>query len=311
MSIADRRKRRQVVPRWRPWWVTARLGLAETGASVRSIGNPNTTTIDRRREEWLENHDLPHAADLISTAFGMGLGERAQDAAEFVLEAKRRLPQPLLLLAKIIVDGDADLPASPVDIDHAGRHVRINSLKGRLKNWPHDAIARIDLAREYATLGQRSKALKPISVALALAPHNPFVIRSAARFFLNHGEPERALAVVRRTPRVLSDPWLLAAEIATASAAETSSRHVRLARSIINSGLFAPRHVSELASALATVDLESGNRRSARKLFAVALQNPTENSVAQAQWASSTSQDLDLRDRRIYAKPELRSRGVD
>ena len=294
MSIADRRKRRQVIPRWRPWWVTARLGLAETGASVRSIGHPNTTTIDRRREEWLENHDLPHAADLISTAFGMGLGERAQDAAEFVLEAKRSLPQSLLLLAKIIVDGDADLPASPVDIDHVGRHVRINSLKGRLKNWPHDAIARIDLAREYATLGQRSKALKPISVALALAPHNPFVIRSAARFFLNHGEPERALAVVRRTPRVLSDPWLLAAEIATASAAETSSRHVRLARSIITRGLFAPRHVSELASALATIELESGNRRGARKLFAVALQNPTENAVAQAQWASSTSQDLNL-----------------
>lgn len=294
MSFADGRRRRQVVPRWRPWWVTARLGLADTSATSRKVGTPDATTIDRRREEWLENRDVRHAADLISTAFGMGLGERARDAAEFVLETETSVPRPLLVLAKTIVNGDAPLPPSPIDIDHAGRYVRIHKLKSRLKNWPHDAIAYIDIAREYTILGQRRMALKPVSVALALAPHSPFVVRSAARFFLNCGDTERALAVVRRTPHVSSDPWLLAAEIAIASAAETSSRFVRSARSMIDRGRFAPKHVSELASALATVELESGNRRGARKLFAAALQHPTENAVAQAEWVSSEIQELDL-----------------
>src|SRR5438045_3086410 len=102
MSFADGRRRRQVVPRWRPWWVTAKLGLADTGVKSRVICPPDTTTIDRRCHDWQQHRDLPHAADLISTAFGMGLGERAREAAEFVLNVKTHLPRPLVLLSKTI-----------------------------------------------------------------------------------------------------------------------------------------------------------------------------------------------------------------
>lgn len=57
-------------------------------------------------------------------------------------------------------------------------------------------------------------------------------------------------------------------------------------RAMIGSGQFAPAHISELASAIATLELVHGNRPAARKLFRTALIDPTENSVAQAAWAA-------------------------
>ena len=237
---------------------------------------------------------MPHAADVVSTAFGMGLGERARDAAEFILRVGTGVPRPLDLLARRVVDGDPSPPVSPIDVDRLVRYRRVQKLKRRLRDWPHDALARIDLAREYTILGQRSNALVPISTALMLAPNSSFVVRSAARFFLNSGDPERALSVVRSAPRLLNDPWLLAAEIAVASAAERTSRFTKAARSMIHRGNFAPKHISELAGALATMELESGKRRSARKFFSTALEAPTENTLAQAQWVCSELRELDL-----------------
>src|SRR6478752_4976866 len=106
MSFADGRRRRQVVPRWRPWWVTARLGLADARETVRDAARPDTRTIDQRLEDWAQNPDVFHAGDLISTAFGMGCGDRARDVAEAVLKSDRRVPEPLRLLAERIVNGE-------------------------------------------------------------------------------------------------------------------------------------------------------------------------------------------------------------
>lgn len=294
MSFADGRRRRQVVPRWRPWWVTARLGLADARETVRDVGSPDTRTIDQRRDDWAAHPDLYHAGDMISTAFGMGCGDRARDVAESVLTSDPRVPKPLRHLAERIVNGEALLPSSPLDLDAGQRHARIQKLKRRLRVWPNDALAQMDLAREYTILGQRSKALRPVTTALSLAPSSPFVIRSAARFFLNDGDRERALNVVRRAPNLAGDPWLLAAEVAISDATGRVTRFSRAARALLGRGVFSPRHLSELACALGTIELEAGNRRMARKLFVAGLESPTENAAAQAEWAFSEIDNLDL-----------------
>ena len=294
MSFADGRRRRQVVPRWRPWWVTTRLGLAEAREAVREVAAPDTRTIEQRLEDWARHRDAFHAGDLISTAFGMGCGDRARDVAEAVLKNDGRVPKPLRLLAERIVNGEQPLPPAPLELDAGERHARIHRLKSRLRTWPNDALAQMDLAREYTILGQRSQAVRPVTTALALAPTSPFVIRSAARFFLNDGEHDRALAVVRRAPNLQRDPWLLAAEVAISDAAGRATRFGRAARALLSRGAFSPRHLSELACALATIELESGNRRMARRLFVTGLENPTENAAAQAEWAFSEIDNLDV-----------------
>jgi tetratricopeptide (TPR) repeat protein len=55
-----------------------------------------------------------------------------------------------------------------------------------------------------------------------------------------------------------------------------------------------PWHLSELASALATMELASGSTRRARKLFHLALKQPTENTIAQARWAASLDSGIRL-----------------
>jgi Flp pilus assembly protein TadD len=197
-------------------------------------------------------------------------------------------------LAERIVNGERPLPPAPLEVNASERRTRIQQLKTRLRAWPNDAIAQIDLAREYTILGQRSKAIRPVTTALALAPSSPFVIRSAARFFLNDGDHDRALTVVRRAPNLSGDPWLLAAEVAVADATGRVTRFGRAARALLSRGAFSAKHISELACALATVELESGNRRMARRLFVAGLKNPTENAAAQAEWAFSEIDNLDV-----------------
>ncbi|UVT14971.1 MAG: hypothetical protein H8K04_14185 [Nitrospira sp.] len=82
------------------------------------------------------------------------------------------------------------------------------------------------------------------------------------------------------------DPWLVAAEIAVASAAGRTPKFVKTARELIESKKFHPAHIAELASALGTLELESGKVRLMKQLFRKALESPTENSVAQAAWIS-------------------------
>jgi Flp pilus assembly protein TadD len=294
MSFADGRRHRQVVPRWRPWWVTSSLGLADARESGRDIPKPDTRTIDERFTDWVQHPDRFHAGDLISTAFGMGHGDRARSVAETVLKSDALISGPLRLLAERIVNGERLLPATPLELDADQRHARIRKLKSRLREWPNDALAQMDLAREYTILGQRLKAVRPVTAALALAPTSPFVVRSAARFFLNDGDHDRALSVMRRAPNLSHDPWLLGAEVAIADATGRATRFSRAARALLARGAFSPKHISELACALATVELQSGNRRMARKLFVAGLQSPTENSAAQAEWAFSEIDNLDV-----------------
>jgi len=142
----------------------------------------------------------------------------------------------------------------------------------------------VDLAREYSALGQLRPAEKAVRIAMDLAPDNRFVVRSASRFFLHANDAERAHDVLLRAPSVRSDPWLAAAEIVAAEATETESRLLANGRDLVEAGNFKPRHISELASALGTLEHRAGKRKRVRRLFEAALKDPTENSVAQAVW---------------------------
>jgi tetratricopeptide (TPR) repeat protein len=154
----------------------------------------------------------------------------------------------------------------------------------------------------YTTLGMRDPADKVIRIALALAPHDRFVLRCASRFLIHIGQTEKAHSILKRSETTPLDPWLLAAELAVASILEKSSRFTKVAEQMLVGSNLSPRHVSELAGALASTEMWAGNHRRARKLFSRSLEDPTENALAQGVWASRDV-SVERVDQMLQARP--------
>lgn len=173
-----------------------------------------------------------------------------------------------------------------------------------LRSNPRNSVAWVDLSLEYATLGLKKQATRAMRVAVDLAPNHRFTLRSAARLFVHLGDPEYAHRLLVESQTTASDPWLMAAEIAVAAVADASSEFLKDGRQLIKSGEFSPWHLSELAAAVGTVELEHGNHRIGKKLFREALVHPTDNTVGQARWVEHAA-SIELLDDAV-----LRTRGA-
>lgn len=248
---------------------------------------------------------IGHAADAVSAALVLNRPRAAEAAAEFLLRNRDEAGGVALQLARrVLLPGGMPAPAPGVargfaagsrsndsvgDPSDAVRHTmggRIHALRERLRQDPRNAVAWLDLARLYVRIGLRVHAERAVRVALGLAPDHRFVLRSASRFFLHAHQPDAAHALLRRSGATSSDPWLVAAEIAVATAAGSTPRFVKQARSLLQGGRHSAFQTAELASALATIEATAGRARVARQLFEQSLREPTDNAVAQAEWAS-------------------------
>lgn len=288
---------RRTVPRWRTWKDAVDLGHADPSDEVRAPQKPNSTELLRVQFDWETNRSVPFAGDFLGVAYANGERGVAREAAEFLVKYPSRTSVAARRLAEEVLreqqSGGLDSP-DPPSVSVSGRYEKIRKLRAFIHDFPYAPLSYMDLAREYVALGQSFAAVKPVEIALALAPNNRFIIRSAARFFLHIDDRQRAHHILRTAPLVKSDPWLLGAEIAVASAAGQTSSLVKTGHQIVDSSKFAPFHISELASALGTLECETGNRRLVKRLLRRALIEPTENVVAQAGWISRQFGDFQL-----------------
>jgi tetratricopeptide (TPR) repeat protein len=69
--------------------------------------------------------------------------------------------------------------------------------------------------------------------------------------------------------------------------------------------------VSELATALGTLELTGGHTQRARKLFRAALEAPTDNALAQAEWASRNRVGLALTDENLNRPRSFEARAQE
>ena len=281
MTVLLKEEQRRLLPRWRESEVAVQLPetLPLPGAP-RAVPAVDTRILDAQLAEWRAAPGVATAADVVASGFVLGCNEHVREPAEYLLANATNAAQPAVAIAQRVLGLQTE--AAPA----ATHRVAVAGLRARLIATPRDPLAYLDLARRYAALGHSTAAERAVRSGLALAPESRFILRSASRFFVHIRDPERAHDLLRRAGRTRSDPWLLAAEISAATVAGRTSRLVKAGRGMTSAARLPPIHLSELAGSLGTLELQAGNRRRARKLFAQALIAPTDNTLAQAEWAA-------------------------
>lgn len=280
-------KDRQVIPRWHTYPMARWLGVTSSLGSGFKKQESNEDYLEKIHD-WKERGKLSHAADLVGSALVLNNfnDQVAIGAANFILQNRKKATNSLLEIAdnflRISRNEAFPLPDIILPEDLQKFHVAIANIKKRIREYPRNPILWMDLAFYYSTLGQTDSAEDAVLVALSLNKENRYLIRSSARFFIHNDSPDKALSFLRRSEVGMHDPWVLAAEIAISDDLNSTSKRLKIAKEMVTSKNISIFHLSELASALGTIELKSGARKKGKKLLNFALQDPTENVFAQA-----------------------------
>lgn len=86
----------------------------------------------------------------------------------------------------------------------------------------------------------------------------------------------------------------MAAEVGVASVAGIPPHFAKVGFALVEDEGLPDFSVSELASSLATLEMQEGSLKKAKKYFRRSLLRPTENSVAQAEWVSKVLGGLEV-----------------
>lgn len=284
MSIFLDKFQRRILPRWRTSGSAAQSAdLMATKPLRFRVVNDGSHLLEARNA-FEREPSIGNAADLIAAASMAGETGTAEQAAGFVLENATHAPQTLLSLAHSLLDE----PIAPTGVPLVGTRSNgtvIAHTRTLLRLNPHNPVLWSDMARHHASHGNQRDAKRCMDVALQLAPNHRWLLRIATRFLVHSGEKEEAHRLLARHPRTPKDPWLLAAELATAQVAERPPKFWRQCNDFLKIGGVAPLHLSELATAVGMFELESGETKKARRLVGMALRDPTENTLAQVSWA--------------------------
>ena len=300
MAIISEDRDRQVVPRLRSSEASSRRGeLASLLLGENT--SPPQDALAPLIEDWQDLRTVSVASDLVSSAFINGLDDVAVDAAEFVL-ADQDAPRSARSMAALYLKRDLEMPGEPLPAEIYAEDSRfcdpaeafvprlfreqIRLARVRLADYPRNPLLWNDLARLYTTVDSQEKATMASTVAVTLARNNRLVLRGVSRIFLHQGDPHKAHMLLASADVLKFDPWILAAEIATAASMNKSSQFIKIARKMLDSQALNPFHLSELASAVGTLETKAGKVRAGRKLIEFSLKKPSENSIAQASFLS-------------------------
>ena len=294
--------RRKVIPNWRYYNNTVNLGELTSYENV-NLGEADLYPIDDYITDWLDSKSVYRASDLISAAItnSQKRNPYVVEAAKFILSNQEKLSLLQKQTAEYILthnkEGECDKNIIRLKNDAFEKlktasdiHKKIHTLRLYAHAYPFNPIVYVDMARAYVTIGLNDKAEKLIKMALYLDSKNRFVARAAARFYIHIGDNEKAADIVKMTGYSRFDPWLMASDISIAMMRGKRSGNIKKGRQMIFSSSYNPFSISELASALGTIELEYGTRKKSRDMFNQSLVAPNDNSLAQAEWAVIAAQ---------------------
>ena len=293
---------RRLIPRWR--LVKDIPVTAELEGDPRTVGKNSADPrfLQEKITEWQAKKTVGAAADALACGVVTRRLNQVRSMADFLLTRRSRLPDEVQNLAEYVLKGDespsrCDLTVlGQIDIEKTININRatIRTRRAQLRENPRNVLAWLDMSRGYASLGVEHRAVRTMDLALSLFRDHRLVLRSAARLFVHFGHLDRAQDTLTRNRRTTSDPWLLASELAVATIRGKTSRHMKRALRIVNDGDFSSKHLTELHSAIGTIKFMEGRMRKSRQYFRHSLEEPTDNTLAQANWADRSNRSLGL-----------------
>ncbi|MCE9657544.1 MAG: hypothetical protein K8R60_03225 [Burkholderiales bacterium] len=224
---------------------------------------------------------VPVASELMFLASEAGDDKTARTAATLIVGNEEKIgATSLVATAKRVLEGghQSSSPSSENFVRDARRSLALDF---------RNPVLLMDVARELTAKGHGKAALRYVRTAVSLAPLSRFVVRAAARYYLHMGDHEQAHDVIKRSPLLSSDPWVQASEIAVATLRGRNSSYTKRAIRKLSELKTIGVDLSELASAVGTVELNEGAERKAKQLFVKSLVDPNDNSLAQAEWAAT------------------------
>jgi tetratricopeptide (TPR) repeat protein len=307
MSAEGPGKVRHLLPRWRKSeaaiWSGELLTIPAAVKEAPTDANPDD--FENLLQEWQERPSAEVAAELLASGIVLGRFSEISAVAALLASESSDVSPTLRMLAQRVVNRangrKASVEPTETATDFESIRAAIAATRGRVREWPRNAIAWVDLAYSYSVLGQTQQATRALEIALKLAPENRFVLRSSVRHFADSQDLERGLAILRRAELTRNDPWLMSAEIALANANDESPRLFKKARAISDADRIEPWQTGELNAAIGSLELRGANVGKARKYFKKSLRKPTENVVAQAQWASNEHHLLEVPLQVVYS----------
>lgn len=291
----DPRDERNVIPRWRTIAAIERSDLVSGGRFTAEV-RPNTSVdFAPYLEIWRKEGDLPAGSDIFDTYLLTRDPSLLRQASRIFDANKEKIParlrQSLISAFQPQMDPlELRKQIAFRETDEAYLTHSIRIIKRRLRDFPRDGLAYLELARLYTILGRFDHAERALRTARHLAPDDRIVLRATLRFYDTIAELEEGLKIIQKSDRLKFDPWIQSAEIASSTLLGKASKIAdrRLIR--FGSDGFVSRERTELAMAMATLDRQAGVKE--RKIFQLvgrAIPHSTENGLAQAVWLSDQS----------------------
>lgn len=308
MNFNVKNEKRRIIPRWRNFNSVAASGELSPFQPKNVQGVFPKTSLEKARKEWDENNSIITATELLSAAIVCGSNNDLKTSAEYILSNKLNARKSVIKLAETVLDRKNLHEINENSVIHSllllpGNVIKeIHLIKRKLKDWPRHATLWADLSRLYAIMGEDEKALRAMNISLQLNGNNRFILRSATRLNVHLNNSEEAIKIIKNSGRVKYDPWILAAEVAVNTILGRSSNYMKLGVKYVQNNKNRAFHISELASAIGTVELKSGLNKKAKQYFKDSLLCPNDNALAQAEWASQKLIGLDTSKRLIIPK---------
>ena len=241
MSLQHGKSKRRILPRWRS---SNKASSSADFAALRPATKQTffvSSDLQLASIDFKSNPSLGTAAEMLSSSLLGGKKEHASEAIQFILAHENEAPSTLIRLARSVANaGKVLIPEVATEVE------QVRNTKRLLKLHPDNPMLWSDLARHFASHGDRQRANRCMKVALQLAPNHRWMLRTASRFLVHQDDPVAAHKLLANHPRTRHDPWLIAAELASAQVAERPPKFWRQANDILRFNSVTPLHMSEL-----------------------------------------------------------------